>query len=486
MDTFRARFAPSPTGPIHIGNIRTALFNYLFINNKQDQGSFILRIEDTDFERSSKEYEGYILQELLWLGMDWDEGPDKERDFGPYRQSERLELYQEYGKKLIEKGDAFKCYCTPEELEEQREILKAKGEMPKYIGNCYHLTTEDQEKLEGEGRPFVVRYRVPSNETVVFKDLIKGEISVNTDTIGDFVIIKSDGVPTYNYACVIDDYLMKITHVIRGEDHISNTPKQIILYNSLGLEMPHFAHTSMILGTDRTKLSKRHGDNYIGQYRDKGYLPEAMFNFLALLGWSPEGEEEILTKEEIISQFSLDKVVKSPAVFDIDKLNWMNSVYIKKADNERLLKLAENHFTEAGYIDGINEGNREKLLNIIGVIKGSLSYLEQIKDKAKIFFGEKVLPLTEEGKTILEMEHIKDLLTAFAVKVRDANTLEGEFTNDTFKELKNEFGVSGKKLFMPIRVALTGEVHGPDLPLIVPILGKDKILDQIQHVLNNI
>lgn len=484
--TVRARFAPSPTGPIHIGNIRTALFNYLYTKSPKVNGTFILRIEDTDLERSTKEYEGFIMQELKWLGLEWDEGPDKEGSFGPYRQTERLEYYNRYCQLLIDKKAAFKCFCSPEELERQREELSLKGEMPRYIGGCDKLSKEETDKLIAQGRQWVVRFKVPQGEIVIFNDIIKGEITVKAETIGDFVIIKSDGIPTYNFACVVDDYMMGITHVIRGEDHIPNTPKQILIYNALELPVPLYAHSSMILGPDRTKLSKRHGDNYIGQYRDKGYLPEALFNFLSLLGWSPEGDQEILTKEEIINQFSIEKIVKSPAVFDIDKLNWMNSVYIKQTDNNRLLELCKDYLIEEGYITEVTDDNREMLLGIIDVVKGSLSYLLQIKEKAKIFFESNVLPESEEAKEILKGEYVKELIKAFGEKVEKAVVIDSSFIENSFKELKSELGLGGKKLFMPIRIAITGKLHGPDLPLILPVMGRKKILEQIMFILDNI
>ena len=309
MEKMRVRFAPSPTGPFHIGGARSALFNWLLA--RRYGGKLILRIEDTDLERSSRESEENIKAALRWLGMDWDEGIDVGGDHGPYRQTERLGIYAEYTKRLLESGKAYRCYCTDEELDAERQGLMAKGLMPQYMGKCRNLSAADEEKLIAEGRKPTVRFRVPENQTISFHDAVRETVSFDSNGIGDYVIVKSDGLPVYNYAVVLDDALMEVTHVIRAEEHLSNTPRQILIYQALGLPLPEFGHISLILGKDRSKMSKRHGATSVEQYKALGYLPEAVVNFLALLGWSPPGEQEIFSSAELIELFSLDHVAKN-------------------------------------------------------------------------------------------------------------------------------------------------------------------------------
>ncbi|MGI6112879.1 MAG: glutamate--tRNA ligase [Mahellales bacterium] len=491
MTEIRVRFAPSPTGPIHIGNMRTALFNYLFIKNLKKsgkQGCFVLRIEDTDLARSTKEYEGYIFNELKWLGIDWDEGVDKLGQYGPYRQSERLDIYKKYAQKLIDEGKAYYCYCSNEQIERDKEISMAKLGIPQYSGRCRNLTPQQAEEYRRQGIKPVLRFVVPRGKTVVFNDLIKGRVEIDSDTLGgDMVIFKSDGMPTYNFAVVVDDATMDITHIIRGDDHLTNTPKQLLIYEALGFKPPTFAHTSMILGPDKTKLSKRHGDNFIGQYREKGYLPEAIFNFLALLGWSPEGKEEILSKEEIIENFSLDRVSKAPAVFDINKLNWMNGVYVKKSPAQRIAKLALPHLREAGYIkDEICDEDFEWLTKAVAVVKDGVSYVGEIPEKLSIFFTEEVVLENDEARDIIAGEGVPATLEAFRRKIKEQPDLTAQAVKDIFKQLKKELGVGGKNLFMPVRVAITGQVHGPDMGEMIEVLGKEKLLKRIDYTLANI
>ncbi|MEM5770847.1 MAG: glutamate--tRNA ligase, partial [Bacillota bacterium] len=317
----RVRFAPSPTGPFHIGGARSALFNWLIA--RQTGGKLILRIEDTDLERSSKESEENIKDALRWLGLNWDEGIDAGGDYGPYRQTERLDIYRKYTTELLATGKAYHCYCSEEELEDERRELTEKGETPRYLGKCRHLSAAEKEALCAQGRRPVVRFRVPEGEAIVFQDLVRGKVVFESDGIGDFVIVKSDGIPVYNYAVVIDDATMHISHVIRGEEHLSNTPRQLLLYKALGFTPPQFAHISLILGKDRTKMSKRHGSTAVEQYKNKGYLSAGLINFLALLGWSPADEREFFTLDELVRQFSLERVAKNPAIFDVDKLNFI-------------------------------------------------------------------------------------------------------------------------------------------------------------------
>ncbi|MBC7289525.1 MAG: glutamate--tRNA ligase, partial [Armatimonadetes bacterium] len=325
--TVRTRFAPAPTGYMHVGNVHTALFAWLFA--RHNKGKFILRIEDTDEVRSTPEALEHIYAGLRWLGIDWDEGPDIGGPYGPYIQSQRLHIYRKYVDRLLAEGKAYECFCTPEELDERRKLMLARGIAPRYDGRCRELSPEQRERLKAEGRPFAINFAMRQTGTTVVRDLIRGEVAYENALMGDFVILKRSGYPTYHLAVVVDDYLMNITHVIRAEEHLSNTPRHIQLQDALGFPTPHYAHLPIILGPDRSKLSKRHGAVSMIEYERMGYLPEAMFNFLALLGWNPGDEREILTREEIIELFTLEGCSKSAAIFDLNKAEWLNGEYMK-------------------------------------------------------------------------------------------------------------------------------------------------------------
>lgn len=480
MEKVRVRFAPSPTGPLHIGGARSALFNYLLA--KQTGGTFVLRIEDTDLERSSPESEENIKESLRWLGITWDEGVDVGGPYGPYRQTERLELYQKYVEQLLKAGHAYRCYCTEDELEQQRQELLAKGEMPRYLGNCRNLTPEQEEAFRREGRKPVIRFRVPSGENIVVNDLVRGQVSFESDGIGDFIIVKSDGIPTYNYAVVIDDALMKITHVIRAEEHLSNTPRQLLIYRALGFEEPAFAHISLILGKDRTKMSKRHGSTSVVQYREQGYLPEALVNFLALLGWSPEGEEEIFSMEELCRQFSLDRVAKNPAVFDLDKLNWLNGFYIRQTPVEKIAQMAVPFLQQAGYLPEELAGEDEqKVKQIVAAVQEYLPYVGAIVDHVDIFFAEEIKVESEEAKKVLQEEQVPQVVELFAAKIQETDILDVDNVKKILKQTSKELKIGGRKVFMPLRVALTGKTQGPELHDIIPVLGKEKVLQRLSQ-----
>jgi len=475
----RTRFAPSPTGHLHIGGARTALFNYLFA--KRYAGKFILRIEDTDLERSSIESEKVIIESLRWLGIEWDEGVEVGGPYGPYRSTERVDIYKKYVDVLFEKGYAYYCYCTEEELEAQRQELLSKGQMPRYLGKCRNLTEDQKRRFEQEGRKPTVRFKVPEGVKIVVHDLVRGDVEFLSDDIGDFVIVKSDGIPTYNFAVVIDDHLMKISHVIRGEEHLSNTPRQILIYNALGFELPQFAHVSLILGKDRTKMSKRHGSTWVEQYRDQGYLKEGLINFLALLGWSPPEDREIFDMEYLIENFSLERVSKNPAIFDIDKLNYINSQHIKLKSLDELTQMCIPYFVEAGYIKEDEAKSKfEWLKKIVKSVYEGLDYLSQIKDRVDIFFNNEVKIEEDEAKEVLKWDHVKDLINVFENKIRQMNELTPEAIKLLFKEIQKETGYKGKNLFMPIRVALTGKTHGPELVEIIEIVGKENILKRLE------
>ncbi len=478
MSGVRVRFAPSPTGPLHIGGARSALFNWLFARNQG--GTFIVRIEDTDLERSSRESEENILAALRWLGLDWDEGIEVGGPHGPYRQTERLPIYQRYARQLLETGWAYHCYCTEEELAAEREALLARGEMPRYTGRCRHLCEEDRRRLEAGGRRPVLRFAVPSGETITVQDLVRGEVSFDADGIGDFIIVKSDGIPTYNFAVVVDDHTMGITHVIRAEEHLSNTPRQILLYRAFGWPVPQFAHVSLILGQDRTKMSKRHGATSIEQYREMGYLPEALVNFLALLGWSPGGEEEIFTLEELKRQFSLERVAKNPAVFDLDKLNWLNGHYIRQSPLERVTDLVIPFLQKAGYISGeVTPEQYQWLKQLVAAVRDYLTNLSEVTRHVDIFFAPEVEPEDEEARSVLAGEQVPRILAALAEKIEATDGLNEETARSMLKKLPRELGLGARKVYLPIRVALTGRTHGPELFQVIPLLGKEKVLARL-------
>ena len=390
-DKIRVRYAPSPTGELHIGNARTALFNYLFARSQG--GDFIIRTEDTDTKRNIAHGEQSQLDNLAWLGMDWDESAVNPGEYGPYRQSERLHIYQPLFDDLIERDLAYRCYMTEEELEAEREGQKARGEMPHYGGQHAHLTPEEEAAFQAEGRQPVVRFRVPQNVTYQFDDLVKGPVTFESKNIsGDWVIMKRDGMPTYNFAVTVDDHYMAITHVLRGDDHIANTPKQMMIYDAFGWEYPRFGHMTLIINSQTNKkLSKRDGGilQFIEQYRRLGYLPEAMFNFIALLGWSPKGEEEIFSRQELIEQFDPDRLSTSPASFDKKKLEWINNTYMKQADLDTVVDLALPHLQEAGRVSQEPDSQEmEWVRQLVSIYHDEISYGAQIVEASDIFFKE--------------------------------------------------------------------------------------------------
>jgi len=472
----RVRFAPSPTGYLHLGNARTALFNYIYA--RHTGGKLILRIEDTDRERSRKEYEDMLIDDLKWLGIDWDEGPDIGGDYGPYRQSERSEIYNKYVEKLKESDYIYKCFCSPQELEEERKRALSEGRPPRYSGKCRNLSESQIRELESKGRPYVWRFRVPDGEFIIFEDLIKGTVEINVDEFGDFVIVRSDGTPVYNFVVVIDDALMKITDVIRGEDHLSNTPKQILIYRALGFEEPRFAHLPIILGEDRSKLSKRHGAVSVRAFRDDGYVSEAMFNGLSLLGWHPKGDNEVLSKEEIIQEFDIKDVHNAPAVFDRAKLRWLNGVYIReRIDIDDLTRRAIPFFEGFGYKADFNYYRR-----VMEAIRDSLETLMDIENRAKPFFIDD-FHYDEEGQKFLKDENGYKVVQLFYEKVKDLEDIKKEDFKRITKEIQKELGVKGKNLFMPIRVALTGVTSGVDMAVLIEVIGIERVKHRLQRAL---
>jgi nondiscriminating glutamyl-tRNA synthetase len=463
----RTRFAPSPTGHLHIGNARTAIMNWIFARHRG--GAFILRIEDTDKERSTRESEESILRDLAWLGLSWDEGPDRGGAHGPYRQSERLDVYRDFLAVLEKAEQVYPCYCNPEELEARRQERLARGESPTYDGHCRDLSGAGRRAYEAEGRRPAVRFRVEAGETR-FEDVIKGPISFANETIGDFVLVRGDGMPMYNFACVADDHLMDITHVIRGNDHVSNTPRQVLLYLALGWSPPAFAHIPMILGGDRERLSKRHGATSVDQYRAAGYLPEALVNFLSLLSWSSASGDEILGMNRLVQEFDFDRVSESPAVFNVEKLDWMNGQYLRALDPGRFCDLAFPFFTDAG----ITVRAPSEIRQVTDLLQSGVDRLAQVPGKAMVFFSETVVPENDESEEILGSPNAKRIGAAFLEETLPLVTWNAELFLAVMKEIQKRTGIKGKNLWMPIRVMLTGQVHGPELPKVAEILGYDK------------
>jgi len=484
--TVRVRFAPSPTGPLHIGGARSALFNYLFAEGKG--GTFVLRIEDTDLERSSRESEKDIISSLRWLGISWNEGIEVGGEHSPYRQTERLDTYRENTEKLLQNGQAYLCYCSEEELEQERQELIAKGETPRYLGKCRNLTEKKRQEFVAQGREPVVRFRVPEGQPIVVNDLVRGKVVFESDGIGDYIIVKSDGIPTYNYAVVIDDLLMNITHVIRGEEHLSNTPRQILIYEALGMKSPDFAHISLILNIEGRKMSKRDGDTAVMDYFKKGYLPQAVVNFIALMGWAPSGEQEFFTMEELKKEFSLEKVSKSPAVFDLNKLNYINSWYLKNTPSEELIELTLPFIREKGLFpdETLTEADQKWIAGFIGAVKEKINNLSEVREYVKYFTGTEMDAPDEEAEAILQTETFPAVRDLFRKRIIECAEPDPVTVKGILKGITKELNLKGKDVFMPVRIALTGQMHGPDLDWIIALLGKENTLKRLEKTSGNL
>ena len=462
MLLMRVRFAPSPTGHLHVGNARTALFNWLLARGQH--GTFILRIEDTDLERSTRESEQAILEDLRWMGLQWDEGVEAGGSYGPYRQTERMQSYVDHTNRLLAEGKGYYCFCSAETLEAHRKAQLAAGLPPKYAGTCRNIPAGVAEQRKKNGEAAVVRLRVPEGRNVTFQDVVRGEVTFHTDVIGDPVLVRSDGIPAYNFAVVIDDALMKVTHVIRGEDHISNTPRQILLYEAYGYQPPTFAHLSLVMGPDHAPLSKRHGATSVKEFRDKGYLPEALVNYLALIGWSPGHNEELLPADELARRFRLENVAHSAGVFDEDKLAWANRHYLKICDPDRLATLAEPHLRERKQIVGdLSADARGWLVGVLPGMAASVDRLPQLADRLESVFNY------QAPNEPLDQGLVKALAEELAASPRLTD-------KDQFRavaaRVKDRTGLKGKNLFHPIRVILTGAHEGPELDLIVPAIDR--------------
>ena len=475
FDEVRVRIAPSPSGNLHIGTARTALFNYLFA--KKVGGKYVLRIEDTDLDRSSEAYKQNIFDSLKALGLNWDEGPDVGGPYGPYKQSERFDIYPKFAQKLIDMGYAYECFCSNEDLDKEHEIAEQKKIPYKYSRKCLNLTQEEKDALKAKGIVPSIRFKVPYKE-LVFNDMVKGELKFDTSLIGDFAIMKSNGTPTYNFAVVVDDMLMKISHVIRGEDHISNTPKQILIYEALGAPIPQFGHLGMILAPDRSKLSKRHGATAVSDFIKEGYLTEALLNFVALLGWAPSDSQEIKNVDEIAADFRIHEVSSSNSIFEYEKLNWMNGQYIKHMDISKLTDLALpflNMYDTSKY-------TRKQLEHIIEVTREPITLLKDLVNDTQYFFEK---PKYDDVKEILDGDVAKIVLPKFLEDVQGYDFNNEEEIHDKLGELRSYFkennGFKPKETMWAIRSALTGRTRGADMVATIQILGKDEVVERLKN-----
>jgi glutamyl-tRNA synthetase len=466
----RVRFAPSPTGQLHVGNARTALFNWLLAHGQG--GEFILRIEDTDVKRSTRESEAAILRDLRWLGLDWDEGPDIGGSRGPYRQSERLHLYQSYAKELLTAEQAYYCFCSVAELDAERQEALAAGRPAQYACTCRRLSPEQAAARIAAGERPAIRFRVPEGRDVVFADAVRGDVRFHTDVIGDPVIVRADGHPAYNFAVVIDDALMEVTDVIRGEDHISNTPRQVLLYEALGFSPPNFAHLSLVMGPDHSPLSKRHGATSVAEFRSKGYLPEALVNYLALIGWSPGGGDELLPIDELARRFSIDGVGHSAGVFDEEKLAWANRHYLKIADPARIAELSLPYFDDAGLRMMPDDRGLEFLAAAMALASASVDRLNQIPARLAFLFDySPERALGDVGiRSEISTDGARAVVRALAEELAGAPRLDREKYRALANQVKVKTGQKAKALFHPIRIVLTGRAEGPELDLAVPAI----------------
>jgi glutamyl-tRNA synthetase len=477
----RVRFAPSPTGSLHVGGARTALFNYLYA--KKMGGDFVLRVEDTDQARSTRASEESMIADLKWLGLDWDEGPDIGGPCGPYRQSERGEIYKALAQKLVESGHVYPCFCTDEELEAMKAEAEAKKLPPKYYGKWATASEEEVKEMMDKGVPFTYRFRVPEGERIEIDDMVRGKVGWDTDTLGDFVVLRSNGMPVYNFCVAVDDATMGITHVLRAEEHLPNTLRQALVYNALGFPLPKFAHMSLILAPDRSKLSKRHGATSVGQFKDEGYLSKTMVNYLSLLGWNDGTEQEIYEKDELEKLFSVERINKSPAVFDKVKLNWMNGQHLRLLPEAEVESLVGSALVNAGLL---KESSGSTVEAVVNMIKDSIELVEDAVPQVEAMFG---YPLKEnmgdDAMTKVLDDDFEPIVDAI-VKAHESGELAAAVKEGTVKNFINATGKAlerkGKRLFMPFRIALTGRMQGPDVGEVLTLLDKaagssDKIVD---------
>lgn len=478
--TVRVRFAPSPTGYLHIGGLRTAIYNYLYA--KANNGVFVLRIEDTDQERSTKESEAAVLDDLKWAGIEWDEGPGIEGDFGPYRQSDRTAIYKKYADQLIETGKAFYCFCTDEELEEMREKALAENRSTHYAGPYRDYPLEKAKERIANGEKPVIRFKAPKR-SYILNDEVKGKVEFPEDMIGDFVIMRGNGLPVYNFCCVVDDALMKMTHIFRGEDHLNNTLRQLMIYEALGFEIPKFGHVSLLIGEDRQKLSKRHGATSVNNYREDNYLADALNNYLCLLGWSHPEEKDVFTLKEIESIFDSSRFSKSSAIYDMEKLKYINGAHIKNKSNDIVLKEAQEFIPKDSPFHLQEETWK---MSFIELFKTKISFYKDLSIHCDLIFKTQKSsgPEVDEIQSWQTTNQIKDFLEQ---RLKDLSSEGKKFASaDDFqfwvKEIKTELKIKGKQLFKGIRLVLTGDPEGPDLKEFIPLTPISVISERLKNI----
>ena len=479
----RVRFAPSPTGYLHIGGARTALFNWLYARHYK--GTFVLRIEDTDKLRSTPEAVNAILDGLKWLGLDWDEGPEKNGKYGPYFQMERLDIYKKYYNRLIDEGKAYYCYCTREELEAGRKKQLADGGQAIYDRRCLHLSEAEKKQFEQEGRKPSIRLKMPGDQIIV-SDLIKGRMDFDSRLLSDFVIVKSDGIPTYNFAVVIDDILMKISLVMRGDDHISNTPKQIVIYQALGAALPDFAHIPMIMGPDNTRLSKRHGATSVIEYKKMGFLPEAVVNYIAHLGWSSGTNQELFSINELIEGFTLDKISGHSAIFDMEKLNWFNSEYLKKLPDETYTKLLLPYLQEVNFMDtSLSNEQFQWLKKVVSLMKSRVRNFRQFLEYADYFFT-KDFTIEDDATKVLEQVGVITTISNLQNRLEQITEWKEENIEQAVREIASELNLKGKQIIHPTRISLSGKKVGPSLFALMEVLGKEENVRRLERMIKKL
>ncbi len=471
----RVRFAPSPTGYLHIGGVRTALYNYLFA--RKNKGKFILRIEDTDVKRSDESYTKVILDGLKWLGLDWDEGP--------YFQSKRSDLYKKALEKLIDEDKVYRCYCSSEELKEKRELALKQGKTPGYDGACRNFTPQQEEEYKSRGLKPVYRLKTPQTGKIVFDDIIKGKNEVDAEIIRDFIIIKSDGMPTYNFACVVDDIDLKISHIIRGDDHLSNTPKQLLIYKILGEEPPEFAHLPQVHGTDGKRLSKRTGAVSLHEYKEKGYLPEALKNYLALLGWSTEDSQQLFERDELIEKFELSRCGTSAGIFDMEKLNWMNGKYIRSESTEELVALAAGWLIDSKIIKDAGE-IPDMVTKAIELEKEKIRFLTDIPERIDFIVKDDIKYADDAVKKRLKKEGVRQILEDISEIFKNTEEFTVKELEPAVKEYCEKNNLGAGKVFHPVRVAISGRMKGPGLFDMLELIGKERVIKRIKYTLENI
>ena len=475
----RLRFAPSPTGYLHVGGARTALYNWLLA--RQSGGSFILRIEDTDLSRSTEEAIEAIMADLRWLGLEWDEGPDAGGDHWPYRQTGRYALYQDAARRLLRQGDAYRCFCSPEELRERRERALREGINPMYDRRCRSIPEEEARRMEGEGWPYALRFRVPEEGETTVHDLVRGEVVFRNREIEDFVLLRNDGTPTYNLAVVVDDIDMRITHVVRGDDHLPNTPKQLLIYRALSKEPPAFAHLPMIVGTDGKPLSKRHGDVAVGYYREAGFLPEAMVNFLALLGWSLDDSTTIMDRGTLVANFSLERVSSKPAVWDPDKLYWMNAQYIMALGDAELAEAIRPFLVREGLLGEEDGEGMERLRRAAPLVRERIKVLADAVPLLAFLFRE--VDTEKDSRDFLEGEENRAVLREAGKRLLELENFDSASIESALRAMVEEMGLKPRRAFQSIRVAVTGSKVSPPLFESMELLGRERCLQRIARAL---